>query len=294
MDKSKILDHLAADSESRLSLARLLDQLELCRRRDIPTHSHFLSDGEQVLAVQAIAAYGGARYALFGGYPNAARQVCVFLPDWAAPAGGGDTFDPHLTGGEDTFDPRLTGGGDTFDPRLTGGAPVLAAVAVTLPKDSKLTHRDFLGSLMGLGITRDLIGDILVGGESCQVVCLASALPILLNQWNEVGRHSVSPREVPLASLAAVDSNVERFHETFQSLRFDAVAASAFRIPRSKAASLIAGGRLLLNHLPCAKPDRLLQEGDSLTGKGLGKCRLTKVNGLSRKGRIIVEMERYI
>lgn len=260
MDKTKVLDHLAVDADSRLSLARFLDQLELCQRRSIPTHSHFLSDGEQKLARQAIAAAGGVNHRFSGGYEGASRQVCLFLPDWC----------------EDT-----------------PGDP-LAGVEVPLPREGKLTHRDFLGALMGLGITRDLLGDILVGETACQVVCLRSALPILLTQWCEVGRHTVSPKEIPLDALTAVESTVQRFQETFQSLRFDAVASSAFRIPRAKAATLISGGRLLLNHLPCSKPDRILEEGDSLTGKGLGKCRLVKVNGLSRKGRIIVEMERFI
>mgnify|MGYP001038445635 FL=1 len=264
MDKTKVLDHLAADADSRMSLARLLDQLELCRRRDIPTHSHFLSDGEQALAVQAIAAAGEIRWTLEGGFAAASRKVCRFLPDWME----------------------------------TPDEPPLAAVEVKLPREGegakKLSHRDFLGSLMGLGITRDLLGDILVGEDTGQVVCLASALPILLEQWREVGRYSASPKEIPLSRLTPAEEMVQRRTETFQSLRFDAVAASAFRIPRSKAAALISGGRLLLNHLPCTKPDRLLQEGDSLNGKGLGKCKLTKVNGLSRKGRILVEMERYV
>lgn len=260
MDKTKILDHLAADADSRSSLARLLDQLELCRRRDIPTHSHFLSDGEQKLAQQAVAAAGGGRWTLEGGYETASRRVCCFLPDWMEEA------QEHP----------------------------ISAVEVALPREGKLSHRDFLGALMGLGITRDLLGDILVGERACQVVCLSSALPILLSQWNEVGRYTVSPKEIPLSALTPVESNVERFQETFQSLRFDAVASSAFRIPRSKAASLISSGRLLLNHLPCTKPDRILEEGDSLSGRGLGKCRLIKINGLSRKGRMIVEMERFI
>lgn len=262
MDKTKILDHLAADGDSRLSLARLLDQLELCRRRDIPTHSHFLSDGEQKLAAQAIAAAGEIQWAFAGGYEAASRKVCLFLPDWME----------------------------------TAEELPLSAVGVKLPREGekKLTHRDVLGSLMGLGITRDLLGDILVGEDAAQVVCLTSALPILLEQWHEVGRYGVSPVEIPLTSLTPAVENIQKRTETFQSLRFDAVAASAFRISRAKAAGLISSGRLLVNHLPCTKPDRILEEGDSLTGKGLGKCRLAKVNGLSRKGRIMVEMERYV
>lgn len=264
VDKTKILDHLAPDADSRVSLARLLDQMELCRRRSIPTHSHFLTDGEQKLAEKAVAAAGGAPFRLYGGYEGAGRQVCLFLPEWQ------EDFAP---GGED-------------DP--------LAAVETPLPREGKLTHRDFLGSLMGLGLSRDVLGDILVGEEVCRVVCLKTAQPTLLQQWSEVGRYGVQPRPVPLDRLEPVKSRVLRRTETFQSLRFDAVAAAGFGLSRAKAAALISSGRLLLNHLPCAKPDRILEQGDSLTGKGLGKCTLTKVNGLSRKGRIMAEMERYL
>lgn len=264
VEKTKLLDHLAPDETSRLSLARLLDQLEQCRRRSIPTHSHFLTDGEQKLAERAIAAAGGeAAHLFYGGYEGAQRQACLFLPDWQ------EDFTP---GGED-------------DP--------LAAVELPVPKDSGLSHRDFLGAMMGLGLTRDVAGDILVGESVCQVVCLKSALPLLLREWTEVGRYPVKVREVSLDELTPGEKDVKVRRETFQSLRFDAVMAAGFNLSRAKAAGLIAGGKVQLNHLPCTKPDRLLEPGDSMTSKGLGKCVLVRVTGESRKGRIMAELERY-
>lgn len=263
MDKAKLLDHLAPDADSRMALARVLDKAQRAQARNIPAHSQFLTDGEQRLAQQALAAAGCPRYQFWGGYEGAERKVCVFLPDWA------EEFWP-----ESEDDP-------------------LAAVEVTAPMDARLSHRDYLGAMMGLGLSRDGLGDILTTPAGCQAVCLKSALPTLLTQWTEAGRHTVRVREIPLAQLTPGESDVKVRRETFQSLRFDAVAAAGFGISRAKASSLIAGGRILLNHLPCAKPDKLLEAGDSLTGKGLGKCVLARVTGESRKGRIMAELERY-
>lgn len=264
MDKSKLLDHLAPDAETRVTLARVLDKAEYARTRNVPAHTTFLADGEQLLTQKALTAAGAERYLLWGGYEGAERKVCLFLPDWM------EDFQP---GGED-------------DP--------LAAVEVTAPhQDAKLSHRDYLGAMMGLGLTRERLGDILVSEGRCQVVCLKTALPLLLTGWSEVGRYAVKVKEIPLSALEPGQSDVKIRRETFQSLRFDAVAAAGFGISRAKAAGLISGGRILVNHLPCTKPDKLLEAGDSLTAKGLGKCVLARVTGESRKGRIMVELERY-
>lgn len=269
MSKQDILDRLAPDAQSRVALARVLDKAELARSRNVPAHSQFLTDGEQDLADQALNAIGiscagGDPWRLFwGGYGQAERKVCVFLPGWA---------EEFMPGGED-------------DP--------LAAVEAAAPTEAKLSHRDYLGALMGLGFAREGLGDILVTPERAQVVCLRAVLPALLSQWSEVGRYKVRVRELPLGELQPVTGDVQLRHETFQSLRLDAVAAAGFRLSRAKAAGLIAAGRVLVNHLPCQKPDRLLQEGDSLTAKGYGKCVLARVTGESRKGRIMVELERY-
>ncbi len=263
MRKGEVLDHLAADRESRLALARVLDKAEYARSRNAPAHSQFLSDGERALARQALAAAGVSRYRFWGGYPEAERQVCLFLPDWA----------------------------DEDDP--TAGEEPLAAVEAVPPREAELSHRDYLGALMGLGLSRDNLGDLLTGPEGCQAVCLRGVLPTLLSQWSQAGRYPLRVREIPLDALRPERRGGTLRRETFQSLRFDAVAAAGFRLSRARAAALIAGGQVQLNHLPCVKPDRLLEPGDSLTARGYGKCVLVRVTGESRKGRIQAELERY-
>lgn len=265
MNKTELLNKLSQGGEERLLLARVLDKLEQCRQRNIPVHTPFLSPAERVGAERLIAASGHPRHLFWGGYPQAERTVCLFLPDW-------------LEGEEALSDPE---------------GPV-AALRCTFPREAQLTHRDFLGSLMGLGITREKLGDFFVGPGSCDILALANACPILLSQWGEVGRYRVTCRPLALDELAPAPVQVKLIRDTVATLRLDAVAASAFSLSRGKAADLISSGRLSLNHRECTKADRPVAQGDVLTCRGLGKCVVKTVGGPSKKGRIMIELERFL
>ena len=83
-------------------------------------------------------------------------------------------------------------------------------------------------------------------------------------------------------------------HDTVATLRLDAVLSSGFAIARGKAADLISGGRVSVNHRECTKADKAVAEGDVLTCRGLGQCVVKEVPGQSRKGRPMLVLERYI
>ena len=101
-------------------------------------------------------------------------------------------------------------------------------------------------------------------------------------------------REIALTDLSPAPAEVKHIRDTVAAPRLDAVFSTGFSLPRGKAADLIRAGRVSVNHRECLKPDRLLEEGDVLTCRGLGKCVLASVLGQSRKGRIMIEMERYL
>ena len=265
MNKRELLDRCARDGEERVLLARVLDKLELSQNRGIPAHTPFLSPGERASVSDLLTAWGHPRHVFFGGYPDAERTVCLFLPDWQEE--------------EDAI----------ADPE----GP-LAALEATFPNGAELSHRDILGSLMGLGITREKLGDILVEGNRCQVLALRDALPILLSQWESAGRWKAKLREISLSELTPKPPQVKTIRDTVAALRLDAVASTGFSLSRSKMASLISSKKLTLNGRECDKPDRLVEEGDVLTCRGLGKCVLTEVSGTSKKGRIMIVMERYL
>lgn len=265
MNKTDLLDRFARDGESRVLLGRVLDRLAQAERRSLPAHTGFLSPAQQADVEELLAAAGNPRRVLFGGYEDAERRVCAFLPDWQ---------------GEEDF---------LSDPQ----GPV-AAIEARFPAGASLNHRDVLGSLMGLGITREKIGDILAQEERCQILVLRETLPILLSQWESAGRWRLAPEEISLDRLRVKPPQVKTLRDTVAALRLDAVCACGFSVSRSRAAEWVAAGRVSVNHRECTKGDRPLARGDVISCRGQGKCVLREVLGRSRKGRLMIVIERYL
>lgn len=264
MNKTELLNKFAKDPEERIVLARTLDQLERAQNRSIPCATQFLSPAQRAALEPLIAACGHPRHLFHGGYEGAERTVCVFLPDWQEP--------------------------EDWD----ASAELAAVECAYPPTGAELTHRDLLGGLMGIGLTRERVGDILAGDTAAQIVCLKDAAPIILSQFDQAGRYRLKLREIPLSALSPAPAQVKLIRDTVAALRLDAVLASGFSLARGKAAEAVTAGRVSLNHRECLKPDRPVGEGDVLTCRGLGKCVLKAVGGQSRKGRIIIEIERYL
>ena len=263
MNKTELLQRLARDGEERLLLARALDKLELARDRGAPAHTGFLSPHERALIETGlIPAVGYPRHLFFGGFPEAERTICAFLPDWQE---------------EDTW---------------LAGCP-LRALRCTW-SGAALTHRDFLGAILGLGLDREKVGDLLVGEGSCDVLVLEDVADFLLFHLDQAGRAHLKVSAIPLEEVNAPEVRVKAVRDTVSSLRLDAVAASGFSLARGKAAGLIASGKVQLNHQECLKPDRAVAQGDTISCRGLGKCVVKEVGGPSKKGRIMIELERYV
>ena len=263
MEKSKLLDRVATTGEDRILLARVLDKWEQADRRGTPACTDFLSPRER-LAAESLLRLAGvpqSRWCISGGYDGAERTILAFMPDWQE--------------AEDVVFP-------------------LRCLRAEFRGEYALTHRDILGSLMGEGIVREKVGDILVTGESCDIVAAESVTDFLLNSWSSAGRAKLAVREIAPRDLHIPVQKTEQVRDTVAALRLDAVASSGFRMSRGKAADLVAAGRVQVNWLECTKPDRLLAEGDTVSARGVGKFKLTQVGGTTKKGRISILLERYV
>lgn len=151
MDKRDLLDRLAANGDERLLLGRVWDKYEQCRRRNIPVVTGFLSPAEQGLVRRLMGALDVREgWLLWGGYDTAQRRQAHFLPDWQT---------------EPDFE-------------------AVAALRATFYEPNSLTHRDVLGSLMGLGVTRESVGDILVAEQSVDVLVTEPVRRFLLDSWD--------------------------------------------------------------------------------------------------------------
>ena len=261
MDRRELLDKTARSEEERLLLSRVWDKREQCRLRSIPAATAFLSPQEQAAAQRLLNALGQREgYAFWGGYEGAERQRLLFLPDW-------------MNGPDDS---------------------TIAALRAVCRSGATLTHRDFLGSLMALGLTREKIGDILVESGGCQVLVDPSALDFLVQSWDSAGREKLTVSSLPLEELTVPEAAVKEVRDTVSSLRLDNVLASAFSLSRGRAAEAVEKGAVQVNYTVCQKPDKPVSAGDVITCRGRGKCVLDAVGSPTKKGRLPVAIRRFI
>lgn len=265
MNKSQLLQSFTPETRQLFALS--LDRLEKRDRRGIATSTPFFTPEEQ----QDFSSLLGkldpfCDYHFLGGYPAAERKLCYFPASW-------EEFDPSSP--PDTWDEE----------------PISLLCGKV---KGEVGHRDVLGSLMGLGLTRRTLGDILVADQLVQVIAQEEVTSILLSQWSQVGRFSVSLTQEPLTSLQLPPESRKEISTTVSSLRLDRLLSFGFGISRSKATSLISSGVVSVNHKECRKPDKSLEVGDLLVCRGLGKCKFKENRGETKKGRLFVVMEKYL
>ena len=247
--------------EEKMLLAAAADRLRQCEEQYIPTRSDFLDMHQRSLVESMLRnEKHDCRVEFFGGYDDAERVVCCFLPDYASAES-----DSGLT---------------------------VARVSVT-PGGRQLTHRDYLGSLLGLGIKREKTGDIIVRDDGADIVICEELAEFISLNYDKAGRTSLSVEILPIGDLKVAEKSFSEREDTVASLRLDNIISSAFGISRSKAAEAIKKGIVFVNNTECLKIDKDVFEGDKLVLRGRGKAYLTEIGGTSRKGRVYVKFRVY-
>ena len=261
MDRKNI-EKIAHSSEDRMLLAKLWDKINAGMRKSIPANTCFLSPRELEMAKFLFGEQEGL--CSFGGYGEAERKMLVYLPEYLE---------------EDSL--------------YEEDSPCICLRAVFYEGDSP-SHRDFLGALMGAGIGRETVGDICVGKGSCDFFVTAEIAPYILQNFTSAGRTKLRISRIPLSEASIPEPEVKEIKDTVASLRLDSIISSGFRIGRSLAAQHISAGKAAIDGLPCEKPDKSVAEGMKISVRGLGKIKLSAVNGRTKKDRISVIIHRYI
>ena len=250
--------------DDKMLLAGVDDKFGQCSRQYRITHTNFLDLRQRSLiekhSKQMSLASSDVRLEFYGGYEDAERTVAVFLPDYA----------------------------DICD------CPLSVIRIKTPPGGRKLTHRDYLGSLTGLGIKRDMTGDILTYENGADIIVLDEISDFILLNYNKAGRTTLQPEAVELSELRIPESRTVTVKDTVASLRLDNVISSAFQISRAKAADAVRAGLVFVNSMQSEKPDMQVEEGVKLVLRGKGKAYLRQVGGRTRKDRIAVTIERFV
>lgn len=246
--------------EDELLLAGIEDKIRRCLENYIVTNSTFLDMRQRTLAEARCRQHKGLRYRFYGGYEEAERTIAVFLPDYA----------------------EL----EEYHP--------LALLRITQDGYRTLSHRDYLGALMGLGIRREMAGDILVREKSADIVIMKEMGDFLLYNFDKAGRTALKAEIVPIEEIVVPENRFEEKRDTVASLRLDSLVAAVFSLSRGRAVEAIEGGMVFVNGLQTEKADRQIKEGDKLVLRSKGKVLLKAVGGVTKKDRISIIFHKYL
>ncbi len=245
-----------------LLLRHVKDLARQAETQDRYTYSGFLSLQEQDLLTRA-AEKEGFRFTLYGGAPSSERQLAVF------------------------GDERALG----YPP-----APPVTVLRIS-PRQEKfgetLSHRDYLGAVLNLGIYRALTGDIVIREKTAWLFCLEQAAGFIAENLTTV-RHTEVRAERVSADVPDLAPKFREVRLNVASERLDAVIPELLKIPRTKIGPLFSEQRVFVNGRVRTDGSDRLKAGDVLTVRGFGKAIYDGPAGTSKKGRLYVALRQYV
>ncbi len=238
-------------------LRRALDLVGRAEKYATPMHTAFLTLAEQAELNRLVRGEPQLSMELFGGDADAERKCAFFLPSW-----------------QDTLDA----------PEAIGAVHISADFG-------NPGHRDYLGSLMALGLKRESLGDIRMAEGGAYLFCLRSVQDYICQNLEKIGRCGVKAASVTLQEIPPLVKEYRSVTFTVQSLRLDSTCGGIFGLSRTAAQAKIIHGDVFVNDLLCLKPDAAVHPGDVITLRGSGKATLRDPGGTSRKGRTFIHAD---
>jgi len=156
------------------------------------------------------------------------------------------------------------------------------------------THRDFLGSILGTGIVREKVGDIIVTGEQgAQFLTAKEMVSHFETSLVQVRSVNVQTSLMSIADLKVAAPRVQEIKSVEASMRLDAISSAGFRMSRSKMVDMIKGGDVRVNWESGSKASDAVKAGDIISCNGKGRLEVQSVSQ-TKKGKFAVEMVRFM
>ena len=260
LNREKLLAALDKPDDRRF-LARVLDRFEAVLRHQGYEVTDFCDPYQQTLTDRAVGRLAEPGFEWRGGYQAAERRRLVIFPEY-------------------------------LDPATLDDGTVLLEITGNF-RFQRVTHRDFLGALLSLGIKREKLGDIIVTGDGCQVFADAGVKDYITWNLDKIHRVTVRVKEITSDKLCLPEVQAREIAATVSSLRLDAVTGAGFGVSRTRMAGEIASEKVRLNWFVNKDTAAEVKAGDVISCRGLGRLEVSAVGGVTKKGRISITIKRY-
>jgi len=244
------------DNEKLLK-SKISDIKRLSEKYNTPRFSDFLDEAEAETVRAERLDFGGY---FFGGYDGAKRKVLGFFPDWYEM--------------ENTDFP-------------------VTAVEIIKKGEKDLSHRDYLGTVLGLGLERRKIGDIIVTEKGAYVFSINDVASLILG-IEKVSSCGVKTRTVDFSDLVIPEPEYKILEIVAASMRLDSILSGTLKLSRKNTADFIKSGRCMVNHRATERNDYPIKTGDTLSLRGFGRYEVLSIDGETRSGRLHIKIKKYI
>lgn len=251
----------SSDPERKLFLAQISDLAEHALKLQEPQWTDFLEPPDREQAQATLGWNPKIRYNAFGGYAKAERRRIVIYPDY------------YIV--------------ETIQ-------PALAFLEISVNSPEQLSHRDYLGAILSLGLKREKLGDFLIAPTGCQLVLVPEMVDFLKIHLNKVGNHPVVMTEIDPEQLNPPEQREKVIRSTVASLRLDAIAGLGFGESRTKMVKEIRSERVKVNWKVEKNSDATLEPGAVISIRGRGRVIFKEITGTSKKGRIGIVLVRML
>ena len=239
---------------------RLTELSNLAYNRGFVTFSDFLNLNELNILHTIPKNMFPARYETYGGYELSERQMAAFLPDALC---------------------------FTYPVRAVHVSPVNKRFA------EELSHRDYLGSLMNLGIDRCKLGDILVWEEGAVIFAKEEICGYIADNLTRI-RHTSVNTSVQETEDITYTPRYEKLRGTVPSVRLDTVLSVCYPMSRSRLVPLIESGKVFVNGKLITSNGYHLKDGDIISVRGTGRVVYDGILSETKKGRYLMSVRKYI
>lgn len=258
---SNILSHFHPDE--RGFAEKMIDWLERAATQHQLRRTDFLDPRQAHIVETLVRRYPNLQMRLDGGYPQAERQRMIIAPDY-------------------------------MDIQSQDMGIRLLSIESNDTKIADLDHGDYLGSMLGLGLKREKIGDLHVSEQGCQCLVTEELADFIHLHLQQVHRVHVMTSIVAIDQLQPIIPKLQEMNLSVASMRLDGIVSDVCRLSRAKVMVPIKAGRCKVNWKIEEDPSRPLVEGDTISMKGFGRFVVVNVQGETKKGRIRLTIAKYV
>lgn len=249
---ANVYQHFRREEHAFIDSAQ--DSIEQSLSQYAPILTDFLDPRQAFILESLIRQESDLKFRFFGGYEAAERRRCLIFPDYYQAV-------------QEDFEIEL--------------------YQIHYPKKfAVLSHGKVLGSLIGTGIDRQYIGDIISDGEEWQVFLAKEVSHYIQLQLTKIGNVKVRMEEQNYTEILLPKDGWTPESTTTSSLRLDNVVAAVFNISRQRSKQMIETGRVKVNWTPTERPDFVLDLLDIVSIRGFGRLQIQGLEGTTKKGKI--------